>query len=102
MDGGRYERIYREYEPFLKSLAARTYRKYGYKITSYNDLYQTLIYLLFYSIDIYDPRRGSLPAHIKRTVNFKLRSMLSGEYAPKSRGKPFTFLKATYTLAEPD
>ncbi len=86
----------------MKNLAAKTYRKYHYKITSYEDLYQTLAYLLLYSIDIYDPCRGSLPAHIKRTVNYKLKSMLSGEYAPRSGKTPFTFLRASYTLAEPD
>lgn len=101
MDSGGYERVYREFEPFLRSLASRTYRKYGYKITSYEDLYQTLVYLLMYSIDIYDPQRSSLPAHIKRTVNYKLKSMLSGEYAPRSRENPFTFLR-THTCAEPD
>ncbi len=102
LDSERYERVYRKFEPFLRSLAAKTYRKYRYKITSYDDLYQTLVYLLFYSIDIYDPSRGSLPAHIKRTVNYKLKSMLSGEYAPKSKESPFTFLRMIYTLAEPD
>jgi hypothetical protein len=45
-----------------------------------------------YAIDIYDEEKGSLAYHIKTVITLKLKSMLAGEYAPRSRDYPFTFL----------
>ncbi len=93
MDGGLdYSGVLGAVEPFLKKLAAETYSRHGWRIQSYEDLYQTLVYLVMYAVDIYKPSKGDLIPHVINVVRLKLRSMLAGEYAPRSRDYPFTFL----------
>ena len=91
--GGGYEKLYERFEPFLKSVAAKTYRKNGWKVQSYEDLYQSVVYLFLYALKIYNPEKGELEPHVKRVVNLKLKSMLAGERAPWSGEYPFTFLR---------
>ena len=95
LDVGRdegIEELYSRFKPLLKKTAQRFYIFHRSKITSYEDLYQTICYLFLYAIRSYNPEKGRLAPHIKRTVNLKLRSMLRGEKAPLSGKYPFSFL----------
>ena len=84
--------LLRRVEPFLRKLAADTYRRHRWRIQSYEDLYQTLVYLALYAMELHNPSKGPLIPYIITVVRLKLRSMLAGEYAPRSRDYPFTFL----------
>ena len=99
-DTGRdVEKLYKRFEPLLKKTARSFYRIHRSKITSYEDLYQTICYLFLYALKNYDSEKGNLAPHIKRTIDFKLRSMLRGEKAPLSGTYPFSFLsKKVYSL----
>jgi uncharacterized membrane protein YesL len=84
--------VLRDFEPFIKKIASETYKKNWWRIQSYEDLYQTIVYLLLYALEIYNEEKGPLANHIKTVITLKLKSMLSGEHAPRSKGYPFTFL----------
>lgn len=88
-----FEEYFERYQPLLKRICKEFYKKYSYRIDSWNDLYQTIQYLFIYAYNIWQPGKGSFEAHLERVVNYKLRSMLGGEYAPWSKCYPFTFLK---------
>ncbi len=62
-------------------------------VQSFEDIYQTSCYLFLYALENYDPDKGPLAPHIKRTIKYKLRAMLKGERAPRSGEYPFTFLR---------
>ena len=94
------EELILSFEPLVKATAGRTYRKLSWMITSYEDLYQTVWYLVLYAFETYDPARGKLAPHVKATVDRKLHSMLNGEKAPRSSGYPFTFLRQKEVLLE--
>ena len=97
--GRNTEKLYKRFEPLLRKTAKKFYSVYKSRITSYEDLYQTICYLFLYALKNYDPDRGKLAPHIKRTINLKLRSMIRGEKAPLSSDYPFSFLsKEVYSL----
>ncbi len=88
-----FEEYFEKYQPLLKKICKDFWERYCYRIDSWNDLYQTIQYLFIYAYNIWQPEKGSFEAHLERVLKYKLKSMLSGEYAPWSRCSPFTFLK---------
>jgi len=92
--------LFRKYVPLIKSTASRFWRKHKSKITSYEDLYQTICYLFLYAYELWDPGRGKFGPHLKNVLEYKLKSMMKGEKAPRSKEYPFSFLKSRYVLKE--
>lgn len=88
-----FEEYFEKYQPLLKKICKEFWKKYCYKIDSWNDLYQTIQYLFIYAYNIWQPEKGSFEGYLEKVVRYKLRSMLNGEYAPWSSNSPFTFLK---------
>lgn len=70
------------------------------KIISYEDLFQTTCYLFLYAYELWDPERGKFGPHLKNVLEYKLKAMIKGEKAPRSKEYPFTFLKSKYLLKE--
>lgn len=88
-----FEEYFEKYQPLLKKICKEFWKKYCYRIDSWNDLYQTIQYLFIYAYNIWQPEKGSFEGYLERVIRYKLRSMLNGEYAPWSSKSPFTFLK---------
>ncbi|MEJ5228519.1 MAG: sigma factor [Pseudothermotoga sp.] len=87
------EQLFQQYSPLLKSVCKEYWRKYYPRIDSYEDLYQSVCYLFMYAYHIWQPEKGPFGSHLKRVLNFKLKAMLKGEYAPWHGDRPFNFLK---------
>ena len=94
------DKLFKQYTPLMKSMAGKFWKKYRDIIISYDDLYQTVCYLFLYAYELWDPKRGKFGPHLKNVLEYKLKSMIRGEKAPRSREYPFSFLKSRYSLME--
>ena len=94
------DELFMKYIPLIRSTASRFWKKYKKKIMSYEDLYQTICYLFLYAYELWDPERGKFGPHLKNVLEYKLKAMMKGEKAPRSKEYPFSFLKPKYTLKE--
>jgi len=86
------EDLFEKYRPLIYSICSSIWGKQAYRITSYDDLFQTACYIFVYAYHTWIPERGKFGSHLKRVLKYKLMNMLKGSAPPWSRGYPFTFL----------
>ncbi|AEH51656.1 sigma factor [Pseudothermotoga thermarum] len=87
------EEAFEKFSPFLFKLAKTTWQKHRHRITSYDDLIQSIRYLFIYAYKMHDPAKGPFKAYMKTIVTQKLKHMLAGGNPPWCKESPFTFLK---------
>jgi len=88
--------IYKTYKDEVKNITGRYFKKYGYKISSYEDLEQTVWYILLSGIKKFDGR-GDLKKFLLSFIKNKLISILKyNRKPPYCQESPFTPLTSDY------
>lgn len=88
--------IYKTYKDEVKNITGRYFKKYGYKISSYEDLEQTVWYILLSGVKKFDGR-GDLKKFLLSFIKNKLISILKyNRKPPYCQDSPFTPLTSEY------
>lgn len=88
--------IYDTYKEDVKNITGRYFKMYGYKVYSYEDLEQTVWYILLSGIEKFDGR-GDMRKFLLSFIKNKLISILKfNRKPPYCRENPFTPLNFDY------
>ncbi|QTA38504.1 sigma-70 family RNA polymerase sigma factor [Thermosipho ferrireducens] len=92
--------VYDDYKRDVEMIAGRYYKRYGYKCESYEDLKQTIWYILLHAIRKFDGR-GDERKFALAFVRNKLISIVKYNRKPPYCGNaPFTPLKMEYVSGD--
>jgi len=87
------------FERYRAEVEAKTryfFKKWGYKVHSYEDLYQTVACIFTYAYKTWKKEKGRFDAHLKSTINRKVIDLLQGIPLPGCSDAPFDILKTEY------
>ncbi|ABR30919.1 RNA polymerase subunit sigma-24 [Thermosipho melanesiensis] len=94
--------IYEKYKEDVKQITGKYYKKYKRKICSYEDLYQTVWYILLAGLKVFDGR-GDERKFLLLFIKNKLISILNyNRKPPYCINYPFTPLNIEYISADND
>ncbi|PLV56759.1 sigma factor [Thermotoga sp. SG1] len=90
------ESLFQKHESDLQKKAKYFFRKYDYKILSFEDLYQTICYLFCYAYRTWNKDRGEFEPYFKCIINRKMNDIIAGKTPPHCCDLPFSILKPEY------
>ena len=92
--------IYNTYREDVKNITGRYFKKYKYKVYSYEDLEQTVWYILLAGIEKFDGR-GDLRKFLLSFIRHKMISILKyNRKPPYCQDSPFTPLIFDFVAAD--
>lgn len=92
--------VYDDYKKDVEMITGRYYKRYGYKCESYEDLKQTIWYILLHAVEKFDGR-GEEKKFVLSFVKNKLISVVRyNRKPPYCRDRPFTPLRMEYVSGD--
>ncbi|PLV59339.1 hypothetical protein [Thermotoga sp. KOL6] len=88
--------LFEKYHDEILKKTFHFFKKYKYKLLSFEDLYQTICYLFCYACKTWKKEKGNFIAHFKCTVDRKMNDIIAGRNAPWCKNTPFKILKSEY------